>query len=404
MDVRRLETRCCIAGGGPAGIMLGYLLARSGIDVVVLEKWPDFLRDFRGDTIHPSTMTVLRELGLLEKFLQLPHDEVARIGGRVGDEEVMLADFSKTRMRTPFIAFIPQWDFLTFIAGAARAYPSFRLLMHTEAVGLIEGSDRVVGLEARDEEGPLEIRAELVVGADGRHSTVRQKAGFPVHDLGAPMDVLWFRVPRRPDDPAQVLGTIDAGQIMIMIERGTYWQCGFVIPKGDLDGIKARGIGPFRDHVRRLAPFLGERVGEIRSWEEVKFLGVTVDRLEEWARPGLLCIGDAAHAMSPIGGIGINIAVQDAVAAANILVPAFRRGIPALADLRKVQRRRMFAVRATQFVQLLLQKQLIARILGGTTRPRIPFIFRMLRSAPFLRALPAYFIGIGVRPEHVRIR
>jgi 2-polyprenyl-6-methoxyphenol hydroxylase-like FAD-dependent oxidoreductase len=218
------------------------------------------------------------------------------------------------------------------------------------------------------------------------------------------MDVLWFRVPRRPDDPAQVLGTIDAGQIMIMIERGTYWQCGFVIPKGDLDGIKARGIGPFRDHVRRLAPFLGERVEEIRSWEEVKFLGVTVDRLEEWARPGLLCIGDAAHAMSPIGGIGINIAVQDAVAAANILVPAFRRGIPALADLRKVQRRRMFAVRATQFVQLLLQKQLIARILGGTTRPRIPFIFRMLRSAPFLRALPAYFIGIGVRPEHVRIR
>jgi 2-polyprenyl-6-methoxyphenol hydroxylase-like FAD-dependent oxidoreductase len=400
--VVNISTRCCIAGGGPAGMMLGLLLARAGIDVVVLEKHGDFLRDFRGDTVHPSTLQVMHELGLLDAFLARPHSEVHSLGVQIGAEVIEIADFSQLSTRCRFIAFMPQWDFLDFVADEARRYPTFRLLMQTEATGLIREGDRMVGVSAQGPDEALEIRAELVIAADGRHSTLRDQAGFEPVDRGAPMDVLWLRLSRQPSDPGQTLGHVDAGRIFIMLDRNDYWQCAFVIPKGAIDVVHARGLDAFRDDIVRLAPYLRDRVHELASWDDVKLLTVAVNRLDTWYRPGLLFIGDAAHAMSPVGGVGINLAIQDAVAAANILVPRLRQGAATLDDLRAVQRRRELPTRQTQRVQVLIQNRVISNVLRGTATPKPPFAVRMLGRFAFLRRLPARIVGIGFRPEHIR--
>ncbi|HEY6577729.1 MAG TPA: FAD-dependent oxidoreductase, partial [Rhizomicrobium sp.] len=326
-------TRCCIAGGGPAGMMLGYLLARAGIDVIVLEKWKDFFRDFRGDTIHPSTMEVLRALGLLDGFLALGPDRAETLGGRIGGTEITVADFTHLPVHCRFIALIPQWDFLNFLAREAHAYPGFHLKMETEAVDLIEENGCIAGVAANGREGPLAIRAELVIGADGRRSATRAKSGLPVKNLGAPMDVLWFRISRRSGDPEIPLGVFDCGRILVMIARKDYWQCGFVIPKGDFEPLRARGLDAFRAGIARLAPALADRVREIDGFDKVKLLSVAVDRLLRWQRDGFLCIGDAAHAMSPVGGVGVNLAVQDAVATANLLAARLANGCPSQQEL-----------------------------------------------------------------------
>jgi 2-polyprenyl-6-methoxyphenol hydroxylase-like FAD-dependent oxidoreductase len=393
---------CCIAGGGPAGMMLGLLLARAGVDVLVLEKHADFLRDFRGDTIHPSTLDVMHELGMLDDFLALPHQEVRELSAQVGDERVPVADFTHLSTRCKFVAFMPQWDFLDFLASRASRYPSFRLWMRAEAIGLLEESGRVVGLEVMTPEGRREVRADLVVGADGRHSTVRRRAGLEVREFGAPMDVLWFRLSRRPDDPAATMGRFGGGRIFVLIERGAYWQCGYVIAKGTIDEIRRQGIEAFRESVARLVPFPRERAGELRSWDDVSLLTVQVDRLSQWYRPGLLCIGDAAHAMSPVGGVGINLALQDAVAAANLLAAPLAEGRLTAEDLAGVQRRRELPARITQWLQVQAQKRVIAPVLGGTAPSRPPLALRLLRRFAVLRRIPARLIGIGVRPEHVK--
>ncbi len=397
-----ISTRCCIAGGGPAGIMLGFLLARAGIDVVVLEKHGDFLRDFRGDTVHPSTLQVMHELGLLDAFLARPHSEVRSLGAQIGADFIEIADFSHLPTRCKFIAFMPQWDFLDFLAGEAKRYPTFRLLMQTEATGLIRDGDRMVGVSAHSADGSLEIRAELVIGADGRHSTLRDQAGFEIIDRGAPMDVLWLRLSKQPSDPGQTLGRLDAGRIFIMLDRDDYWQCAFIIPKGAIDEVHARGLDAFRAEIVRLAPYLRDRVHELATWDDVKLLTVAVNRLDTWYRPGLLFIGDAAHAMSPVGGVGINLAIQDAVATANILVPRLRRGAATPNDLRAVQRRRELPTRLTQRMQVLIQNRVISNVLRGTQTPKPPWAVRMLGHYPVLRRLPARVIGMGFRPEHVR--
>src|SRR5437773_4388328 len=395
------SVRCCIAGGGPAGMMLGLLLARAGVDVVVLEKHADFLRDFRGDTIHPSTLELLDELGLLQDFLKLPHQEVHEINAQIGDVSLPVADFRHLPTRCKFIAFMPQWDFLTFLAERAGRYPSFDLRMQAEVTGLIGESGRTVGVRATTPDGPLAIRADLVVGADGRSSVVRAKAGLRVQELGAPMDVLWFRLSRGPDDPQQTMGRFDVGRIFIMINRGEYWQCGYVIPKGSVEEIRQRGLETFRSDVVRLAPFAASREREIRDWEDVKLLTVRVDRLRRWYRPGLLCIGDAAHAMSPIGGVGINLAIQDAVAAANLLAEPLRLGRLTTDHLRLVQRRRELPTRVTQGLQVLIQRRVITRVLGGADQLEPPLLLRLFARFPVLRRFPARLIGVGVRPEHV---
>jgi len=402
MTREALETRCCIAGGGPAGMMLGYLLARGGVDVVVLEKHGDFLRDFRGDTIHPSTMEALHELGLLEEFLKRPHEKASVFRMWVGGREVTLADFSHLPLRCPYIAFMPQWEFLNFLTEQARRFPTFRLLMQAEATDLVEENGRVVGLSARTPRGELDVRADLVVGADGRHSTVRQRAGFVVDDIGAPMDVLWMRLSRRPDDPHSLLGRFDRGHGLIMIDRGDYWQCGFLIRKGGIDELRSRGLEAFHNDLRQIAPFIGGRVGELASWDQIKLLTVVVDRLRTWHRPGLLCIGDAAHAMSPVGGVGINLAIQDAIATANLLAAPLRERRLSEPDLAAVQRRRMFAARVTQRVQVTIHRQFLSRMLGSNRPATLPWFMRLMVNVPFLRRLPARLIGVGIRPEHVR--
>jgi 2-polyprenyl-6-methoxyphenol hydroxylase-like FAD-dependent oxidoreductase len=332
-----LSTRCCIVGGGPAGMMLGLLLARAGVDVVVLEKHADFLRDFRGDTIHPSTLELMHELGLLEAFLKLPHQETAELRAWFGGTELTLADFSRLPTHCRFIAFMPQWDFLDFLAREAGRYPSFRLLMRTEATTILDEGDRIVGVRARTPEGDLEIRADLVVGADGRHSTVRQAADLPVRELGAPLDVLWFRLPLRPRDPQETAIRFGSGELLVLINRGEHWQCGYAIAKGSMEELRAKGLLQLGRHIASLAPFLEDRVGELDDWQKIRLLTVRVDRLRRWYRPGLLCIGDAAHAMSPVGGVGINLAIQDAVAAANLLTePLWHRTLTE-ADLLRVQ-------------------------------------------------------------------
>jgi 2-polyprenyl-6-methoxyphenol hydroxylase-like FAD-dependent oxidoreductase len=404
MSTTALTTQCCIVGGGPAGMMMGYLLARAGIDVVMLEKHADFLRDFRGDTIHPSTMELMRELGLLDAFLRLPHRKVERLVGEIGKVRVTMAEFTRLSSACKFIAFMPQWDFLDFMAECGRRYRGFRLMMKTEATDLIEQGGQVVGVRANAEAGAVEIRAGLTIGADGRHSTVRERAGLKVEDLGAPMDVLWMRLSRREGDYAEAFGHVETGGILIMVDRGDYWQCAYVIQKGSADEVMKRDIADFRRTILALSPWLGERVNELRSWDDVKLLTVALDRLPQWYRPGLLCIGDAAHAMSPIGGVGINLAIQDAVAAANILAEPLRAGGVTIDHLARVQRRRQWPTRVTQAFQRTIQNRVIGPVLAGTTQPKVPLPVKLMDWVPALRGISARFIGIGVRPEHIHTK
>jgi 2-polyprenyl-6-methoxyphenol hydroxylase-like FAD-dependent oxidoreductase len=396
-----LAAECCVVGGGPAGMMLGLLLARAGVEVVVLEKHRDFLRDFRGDTIHPSTMEVLHELGLLEDFLKLSHQEARLLSARVGDAAFPAADFSRLRAHCRFIAFMPQWDFLDFLAAKAQGYPNFRLLLSTEANALLADAASITGVAATGPDGPVSIRAALVVGADGRSSIVRAKAALRVDERGAPMDVLWFRLSRLATDSAETLGRFDTGRILIMINRGEYWQCGYVIAKGSLDDLRQRGLDEFRAAVGRLEPLISDRVSELRDWDDIKLLTVQVDRLRKWYRPGLLCIGDAAHAMSPVGGVGINLAIQDAVATANIVAPALRQRRLTTEHLRMVQQRRTLPTRIIQALQLAIQKRVIARVLGAAAPLRAPLGLRLAARLPFLQRMNARVIGMGIRPEHV---
>jgi len=401
MATETVTTRCAIAGGGPAGMMLGFLLARAGVDVLVLEKHADFLRDFRGDTIHPSTLEIMHELGLLDEFLKLPHQKVRELSGAIGDETVTIADFTHLPTRCGFIAFIPQWDFLDFLADRAKLYPGFKLKMKAVVDDLLWEDRRVVGLKAKLPRGMLEVRADLVVGADGRHSAVRDLAGLECEDLGAPMDVLWLRLSKRADDGSQTLGRIQAGRMFIMLDRGDYWQCAYVISKGGFNELRCKGLEAFRHDIVALNPTLADRVSEIASWDDVKLLTVRVDRLKRWYRPGLLCIGDAAHAMSPVGGVGINLAIQDAVAAANILAEPLREGAVSEALLRKVQERRQWPTRMTQALQIFIQNRVIRNVLSMTTPPRPPFAVMLLKRFPWLRRIPGRLIGMGLRPEHV---
>jgi len=382
-------------------MMLGYLLARAGVDVVVLEKHTDFLRDFRGDTIHPSTLEVMHELGLLEEFLKRPHQEMRQIGGQIGDDFVIMADFSHLPTQCKFIAFMPQWDFLDFLAEHGKRYPNFRLQMQAEAIDLIEDQGKIVGVLANTPDGRVEIYADLVIGADGRHSILREKAELEIQSFGAPMDVLWFRMTRRDTDDEQTLGRITQGRMMVTLNRGDYWQCAYLIRKGDFEQIKNRGLEAFRADIVAVAPFLRDRTDELKGWEQIKLLTVLVDRLQKWYRPGLLCIGDAAHAMSPIGGVGINLAIQDAVATANLLGERLSRGTVSIADLQRVQFRRELPTRITQAAQVFIQNRLIRRILGTDEQIQLPWILRVLMRWPFLRRIPARLIGIGFRPEHV---
>ncbi len=383
-------------------MMLGLLLARAGVRVVVLEKHRDFLRDFRGDTIHPSTLELLHELGLLEAFLRLPHQKVGEIRAQIGETLLPVADFSRLPVRCPYIAMIPQWDFLDFLARGAACYRGFELRMQAEVTGLMVENGRIAGVEC----GTERIRSDLVVGADGRHSMVRARAGLPLIDLGAPIDVLWFRLSRKPGDPQATMGRFERGSAAVMLNRGDYWQCAFVIGKGSLAMVQERGLEALRTRIAGALGFSPERTLEIATWDHVKLLTVQVNRLARWAREGLLCIGDAAHAMSPVGGVGINLAIQDAVAAANRLHGEFRAGGPSLEALADVQRRREFPTRVTQRFQVLVQSNILQRVLeddpAATGRPmRPPFAVRMLGRYPLLRRIPARMIGMGVRPEHV---
>ncbi len=383
-------------------MMLGLLLARAGVEVTVLEKHADFLRDFRGDTIHPSTLQVMHELGLLEGLLQLPHQKAALLKGQIGNATVTIADFSHLRTVCRFIVLMPQWDFLQFLADQAARYPSFHLHRSTEATGLIERDGRIVGVQARSLDGDIEIAADLVVGCDGRHSTLRAAAKLTVIETGAPMDVLWFRLSRPSSDPDDTMGRFDPGRVFVMINRGDYWQCAYVIAKDSIEKVRVAGIDAFRQSVAQAMPFAAARVSQIADWDQVKLLTVAVDHLQRWYRPGLLCIGDAAHAMSPIGGVGINLAIQDAVATANMLArPLIERRLRG-ADLARLQRRRQWPARMTQRGQVMMQNSIIAPTLSGTTPLKPPLILRLFQRFPFLQRIPARLVGLGFRPEHIR--
>ena len=382
-------------------MMLGYLLARAGVEVLVLEKHGDFLRDFRGDTIHPSTLEVMHELGLLDEFLELPHQKVYELNAQVGEMRLTIADFRHLPTRCGFVAFMPQWDFLNFLAEKAARYSGFKLRMEAEVTGLVEESGRVVGVRAKTPSGEIEVRADLVVGADGRSSIVREKAGLKVKEFGAPMDVLWFRLRRTAADPATTMGRFATGRIFIALNRGDYWQCGYVIAKGQFEEMRRQPFETFRAAIVQLAPYAGDSVQELRGWDDVKLLTVRVDRLLEWFRSGLLCIGDSAHAMSPVGGVGINLAIQDAVAAANVLFEPLRDGQLALDHLRRIQKRREWPTRVTQGLQVAVQRRIIARVLVETGPLKPPLAVRLLAKIPYLRRIPARIVGLGIRPEHV---
>jgi 2-polyprenyl-6-methoxyphenol hydroxylase-like FAD-dependent oxidoreductase len=383
-------------------MMLGLLLARAGIEVVVLEKHADFLRDFRGDTIHPSTLELLFELGLIDEFLKRPHQQVREVHGVVGGEEFRFADFSHLPTHCKFLAFMPQWDFLDFLAEHGRKYPAFRLMMQAEVTDLLREQERVVGVRGTSPGGTFEVRAPLTVGCDGRHSTVRGQAALPVEDLGSPIDVLWFKVSRKPDDPEQPLGRFGTGAALIMLNRDAYWQCAFVIPKGGNEQLRAAGLDAFRRRIVEIAPLLADRAGQLADWDQVKLLTVMVDRLERWHLPGLLCIGDAAHAMSPVGGVGINLAIQDAVATANRLVEPLRGGTLTEEDLAAIQERRMFPTRWTQRIQIFIHRHVLEPVLGSARPPHLPWPVEQLLKIPQVRRIPARLIGLGFRPEHVQ--
>jgi 2-polyprenyl-6-methoxyphenol hydroxylase-like FAD-dependent oxidoreductase len=401
MTGRTLETACCVVGGGPAGVMLGYLLARAGVDVTVLEKHQDFNRDFRGDTVHPSTLEVMYELGLLHDFLQLPHQQLTSVSGRFGDFSFRTVDFSRLPTHCKFVALMPQWDFLNFLSGEAREFSSFHLQMRHDCVDLIHDQDRVYGVEAHTPDGPVQVRADLVIGCDGRHSTTRKAAGLEVIEFGVPIDVLWFRISRHADDPNQLLGNINYGKVLILINRGDYFQGGLLIRKGSFEQVQARGLDAFRQTILQIAPYLGDRVDELKDWEQIKLLTVQVNRLRQWHRPGLLCIGDAAHAMSPAGGVGINLAIQDAVATANLLADPLREGRVTDYWLAQVQQRREFPTRVTQAVQVFAHKG-FQKIFQNPGPAKAPWQLKAAVQIPGIQHVLARLVGVGVRPEHIK--
>jgi 2-polyprenyl-6-methoxyphenol hydroxylase-like FAD-dependent oxidoreductase len=399
---RSIKVRCCIVGGGPAGMMLGYLLGRAGIDVVVLEKHADFFRDFRGDTVHPSTLQVMDELGLIDGFLKLPHQRLQTLDGMFGGTSVRIADLRRLDTKYPFIAFMPQWDFLNFLRESGQRFPSLKVMMSTEATDLIRRGETIAGVRARTPEGPVDVEADLTIACDGRHSTVRERAGLEVEEIGAPMDVLWFRAGRKADETENVFARVEPGKMMITFDRGEYWQCAYVIAKGQFDAVKARGLQALLDDVVRMAPILESGISDVKSWDDVKLLTVAINRLKRWTRPGLLCIGDAAHAMSPVGGVGVNLAVQDAVATANLLADGIRNGCPSEDELDAVRQRRAFPVRMTQAMQVVVQNNIISGALRPGTQPlKAPLLVRLITALPRLQGISARFIALGVRPEHV---
>jgi 2-polyprenyl-6-methoxyphenol hydroxylase-like FAD-dependent oxidoreductase len=399
---RSMKVRCCIVGGGPAGMMLGYLLGRAGIDVVVLEKHADFFRDFRGDTVHPSTLQVMDELGLIDGFLKLPHQRLQKLDGMFGGTSVRIADLSRVDTKYPFIAFMPQWDFLNFLREAGQRFSSLKVMMNAEAVDLIRQGDQIAGVRVTTPEGMLDIRADLTIACDGRHSIVRERAGLAVEEIGAPMDVLWFRAGRRPDETENVFARVEPGSMMVTFDRGDYWQCAYVIAKGQYDAVKARGLPALLDNVARMAPILKAGLSDVKGWDDVKLLTVAINRLKRWTLPGLLCIGDAAHAMSPVGGVGVNLAVQDAVATANLLAAKLASGCPSEDELDAVRRRREFPVKVTQRMQVTAQNNIINAALKSGGQPvKVPLVVRLITAVPWLQGITARFVGVGVRPEHV---
>jgi 2-polyprenyl-6-methoxyphenol hydroxylase-like FAD-dependent oxidoreductase len=403
MDSVVLETKCCVVGGGPAGMMLGFLLTRNGVQVTVLEKHADFFRDFRGDTVHPSTLEVLKELGLIDEFLELPHQRVETLGIMIGGTTFEVADFRHVPASSRFVALMPQWDFLNFLWRGANRFPSFRLLMQHEATDLLREKGRITGVVVKNEGGQVHVRADLVVACDGRHSAMRRSAGLEVVEYGVPIDVLWFRISRKADDPAQVLGNVNYGKALILINRSDYFQAGLIIAKGTFDEIKACGLEAFRTGILQIAPYLGDRVNELHDWEQIKILTVQINRLLRWYQGGLLCIGDAAHAMSPAGGVGINLAIQDAVAAANRLTQPLLEGIVSDVDLAAIQTRREFPTRVTQTIQIMAHRG-FARVFENSGPISAPWPVKAVARLPGVRRAVGYAVGIGVRPEHVRER
>jgi 2-polyprenyl-6-methoxyphenol hydroxylase-like FAD-dependent oxidoreductase len=395
------KVRCCIVGGGPAGMMLGYLLGRAGVDVVVLEKHADFFRDFRGDTVHPSTLQVMDELGLIDGFLKLPHQRLQKMEGVFAGTPVRLADLSRLNVKYPFIAFMPQWDFLNFLREAGKRFASLKVVMSTEAVDLIGNGNRIAGVRAKTPDGMIDISADLTIACDGRHSTVRERAGLQVEEIGAPMDVLWFRAGKGPNETEKIFARVDPGKMMVTFDRGDYWQCAFVIPKGGYEAVKARGLPALLDDIVRMAPVLKSGISDVKSWDDMKLLTVAINRLNKWALPGLLCIGDAAHAMSPMGGVGVNLAVQDAVATANLLAARLAQGAPTEAELDAVQARREFPVKMTQRMQVVGQNNIVAMALKQGTQLKAPLPLRIVSAVPWLQGITARFLALGVRPEHV---
>jgi 2-polyprenyl-6-methoxyphenol hydroxylase-like FAD-dependent oxidoreductase len=401
MTAQRVETTCCIAGGGPAGMMLGYLLARAGVSVTVLEKHKDFFRDFRGDTVHPSTLELMYELGLLEDLLKIPHQQLTSVHGRFGNFPFQAATFRHLPVHAKFVVLMPQWDFLNFLAERAQRFAAFHLLMEHEAVDLVRDGDKVAGIQVRNPSGEVEIRSDLTIACDGRHSTMRRAARLEVIEAGVPIDVLWFRISRRDGDPEQVLGTINYGQVLTLVNRGDYFQAGLIVAKDSFEEIRQRGLEAFREQVLRIAPFLGSRVEEIEDWDQIKLLSVRINRLRQWHKPGLLVIGDAAHAMSPAGGVGINLAVQDAVAAANLLARPLVEKRVTEALLAEVERRRDFPTRVTQRLQLAAHKGM-ERIFKDPGPAKAPWQLKAAVRVPGVQRVLGRVIGLGVRPEHIR--